>query len=388
MFKGKKILVVGASGFIGSRLIERLCFEHGDSEVYALVKDFSKISRIAIFSNLRIINANVLNDQELINATKNIDIAFYCVYGNSGSTAHQRIVNTKGLENVLKACLRNEVKRIVYLSTVSVYGNRRAAVIDETAPVRNDGSVYASSKIEAERIAHKYVSNFKLPIVIIQPTMVYGPYSPNWTIKYIDRLKNNQLYLIDGGGGLCNPVYIDNLIDAMFLCAFKDNILGKTYIISDNSALTWRNFYNYYMEIVGVNEIPDFNSEFLIKLKRKKMDLFFNLRGIMRSILKSKDLRRELNNYELIFRTKEFIKLAFPKNTPINFKQMHSLSENLDSRQLNSILADIPDIAQIKSYGIKTTFSISKAKKELGYNPRISIVEGMQKVKEWYYTLY
>src|SRR4029077_14151730 len=105
-------------------------------------------------------------------AIQGCDVVFHCAYGTSGSQKHRSWVNREGTRRVLEASRAAGVGRVVYLSTLMVYGQTTDGDLDETAPRRRFGNPYSDSKLEAERIA----LSSGLPVAVLQPTAVYRPY--------------------------------------------------------------------------------------------------------------------------------------------------------------------------------------------------------------------
>src|SRR5262249_61659020 len=112
-------------------------------------------------------------------AMRGVDYVVNCVWG-SGE------VNRLGTKNVLEAARQEGVKRLVHLSTISVFGDR-TGVIDEMTPLERSGSEYGDSKIDAEEMCWEYTRR-GLPIVVLRPTIVYGPFSENWTVEFAQRM--------------------------------------------------------------------------------------------------------------------------------------------------------------------------------------------------------
>ena len=104
------------------------------------------------------------------------EIIFHCAYGNGGDEEARRAVNIQGTGNVLEAALGQNVKRIVHLSTVAVYGwDTPEGELTEDSPKRPTAELYASSKRQAENLVNDYVHKHGVPAVILQPTAVCGP---------------------------------------------------------------------------------------------------------------------------------------------------------------------------------------------------------------------
>ena len=143
---------------------------------------------------------------------------FHCAYGSDGQDDSRRIVNAQGTRNVLDVALEHRIKRVVHTSTVTVYGNTPDGPLDESAPRQKTGFAYGDSKIEAEAAALSYVAR-GLSVAVVQPTVVYGPFGTTFTIKPLEQLKSGRVILVNGGDGLANLVYVDDVVSGMIAAA-------------------------------------------------------------------------------------------------------------------------------------------------------------------------
>src|SRR3954462_12358629 len=183
---GARGLVTGATGFIGGRLVERLVREEGAS-VRALVRNFANAPRIARFA-IEMIPGDLSSADVLERAAAGCDVVFHCAYGAQGTDAERRVVNVQGPERVLAAALAAGCRRVVHVSTMSVYGDPQHGDIDETATRRYTGSADGDRKIDGENLALGYWDR-GLSVAIVQPTVVYGPFGLTWTIKPLQQLQ-------------------------------------------------------------------------------------------------------------------------------------------------------------------------------------------------------
>ena len=341
--KNKTILVTGASGFIGGRIVERLCQNH-DCQVKALVHNLGHAARISRFK-IELIKGDVLDKKLMKQITRGVDYVIHGAVGNTADIKLNRQITVEGTRNIMQASLKNRVKRIIYFSTMSVYGyplSQRVNEKSEYKKVPNDN--YNQMKIEAEEIAKGYIKR-GLPLVILQPTQVYGPYSSTWTISPINELTNNQLLLVNEGQGLANPLYIHNLIDAVLLALTKKTALGETFIISDGKAMTWKKFYESYQKMLKKDSLPELN--------------YFN------------QLKWQILSWPI----KLAKKIGLPKpNFIVNkIKPLYQRARAINNWSKNRQLF----------FSSKTRFEITRAQKILGYSPRISFSQGMKLTKQW-----
>ena len=161
-----------------------------------LVRNLAGAARLARFP-VTVVRGDVTSPADLEAAVQGCDVVFHCAYGTSGSQKHRAWVNTEGTRRVLAAAQAAGVKRIVYLSTLMVYGQTDDGDLDETAPRRRFGNPYSDSKLEAERIA----LSSGLPVAVLQPTAVYGPWGGVWTETVLKSLRTGRQILINGGDG-------------------------------------------------------------------------------------------------------------------------------------------------------------------------------------------
>jgi len=349
--KELKILVTGATGFIGSRIVERLYFEYNNI-ARCLVRNCGKIASIARFKN-EIAYGDLLDYNSLSKATKGIDVVLHCAYGNTSDNNLNSKINVDGTENLCRASLKNNVKRFIYLSTVEVYGKNRPSHVDERTNTSYSGNSYADSKLEAEKICLKYRKDKSLPIVILRPPVVYGPYAPVWTIGVVNRIQNKGFSISDKFNGLCNPLYIDDLVEAIFLSIKQDNAVGEIFNISSGEKLTWNEYYTKYNEILSMPPLK--------KINQKGLKIYEILKKILNPFLKFLKLKFGDDILRLYYQMRE-------KGTIPNLKTF---------LQKGSLLED----AYI--YNCPSYYSIKKAKKKLGFQPNYKIDRGLKLVKQW-----
>jgi len=182
--KGKKILVTGAGGFIGSHLVESLIAS--GACVKALVfynrdNDWGNLEALSseIKSNIEVILGDIRDPDFCMKIVKDIDIIFHlaALIGIPYSYLSPRSyidTNVSGTMNVCQAALENNCEKIVHTSTSEVYGSAQYMPIDEAHPLQPQ-SPYSASKIGADSIALSYYYSFNLPLTIVRPFNVFGP---------------------------------------------------------------------------------------------------------------------------------------------------------------------------------------------------------------------
>jgi nucleoside-diphosphate-sugar epimerase len=349
--EGDKVLITGSSGFIGGRIAERLWIEFGIKS-RCLVHNFSNAARLGRLP-VKMISGDLLDRLSIEKAIADCDVVFHCAYGNTNDAQLNRSINEEGTKNLGEIALNSGVKRFVYLSSVAVYGSNPPKMVTEDTPVQFSNDEYGNSKIRAEKICNDLLKS-GLPVVIIQPTIVFGPFSPIWTIGAIKRVLVGGWEKIQSISGMCNAVYVDDLVDSLFLVTKVDKAFGETFIISGRSPITWNDFFGAYIELAGL-PAPRTVS------KREKI-VKSNVSNLLRTGV---NISRKFFNPKLV----DFYLLMQEKYPRL-------------TRSLDGLIRGGIKYNEINKFSRKTVYSIDKAKKILGYSPR-SFEEGMKVTGDW-----
>jgi nucleoside-diphosphate-sugar epimerase len=383
---GKKIFVTGGTGFVGGRLIERLSIECRAS-VRVLVQRLQRASRIARFP-IELVHGDVTDAQAVARAARDCDIIFHCAYGNSGTADRQRAVNVQGTRNVLNAAVTNGAKRLVHLSTVLVYGMTPDADVDERAPRKYLGDVYPDSKLDAEKLVMRYGETRGLPVSVLQPAEVYGPYASVWTENVLRRLRTERLILVNGGDGLCSPVYIDDLINAMMLAAVGERARGEAFLIAAERPVSWREFYGAFENMLGISSTVSMSgreAEAYYRASEKKMA------SLVTEGLRLVRCEAEVRDRLLRTREAQLLKSVATRLVPASIRRSlrraitkgGAAGRPVPSRSQSEKPVEPLDPLMIRLYETKTIFRIDKAKRLLEYEPQFSLEAGMRLTRRW-----
>lgn len=248
--QGKQVLVTGATGFLGGRLVERLALEWG-AHVRALVRNLSRAPRIGRFPVEMV--AGDIADQEAVNhAARGCEFLFHCAHEWRDEAADHKARAVNAAEVVARAALDAKASRLVHVSSFAVYGPGLADVLDETAPRQPTRNAYTLAKRSAEDVMRDYHRRHRLPVAVVQPTIVYGPFAGTWTAQPVLQLRNKRVVLLHGGSGICNAVYVDDVTEAMRLAAVRPEAVGEVFLVSGPEPVTWRAFYAAYERMLGI----------------------------------------------------------------------------------------------------------------------------------------
>ncbi|MBI2672986.1 NAD(P)-dependent oxidoreductase [Candidatus Woesearchaeota archaeon] len=326
------VLVTGANGFIGQHLVIGLLKK--GYKVSALVRKTSNIEELTSINdkNFKVIHGDVTDYASLLEATKNIDFVMHLagvIHPVNVDDSFYWNVNVKGTENVIKACVENKIKlkKFVHCSSVSCFGNLKDpdnTVLDESFPC-NPENIYGVTKYNSELVAFDLAKKYNIPLTAIRPGRVYGP--GDYSLKPLLKLIKKRLFF-HVGSDKCYmmPVYVDDLVNAFILAMENPNATGNAYIITGSDAITKREFTNIVAK------------ELNVKPNKLSFPKYFVIPSV--------------------YLLEKFF-LLFNKEPPISRKKLRFF---LSSRR----------------------YSIDKAKKELGYEPKENIINGMQKTIEWY----
>ncbi|MGY8681582.1 NAD-dependent epimerase/dehydratase family protein [Bradyrhizobium sp. UFLA05-153] len=230
----RQIAVLGASGFIGNRTVE-IFQRDGDVDVRPVVQRPSRAALPRRF-NLPIQIADALDTKSLTAAFEGCDSVIMAIAG-----APKTIV--RSIEPVYRAAMKSNVRRLIYLSSASVHGQAPAIGVDETTPLsKRQPIAYNNAKVVAEQQLWRLREIGRVEVVILRPGIVFGPRS-QWTGGVADEILNGTAYLTEGGWGVCNSIYVDNLIHAIKLALVTTNADGKAFLVGDAEAVTWRDLY-------------------------------------------------------------------------------------------------------------------------------------------------
>ena len=303
-------LVTGASGFLGSGLIHEWLSSR-DANVRALARNPKRLQRLAgLDLDLRL--GSIENDKIIDEAVNGCNIVYHCAHDFQVPEVNVRAAHLLGV-----ACLRHRVRRLVYVSSMCVYEPFPDGDLTEESPAKLCGSVYADNKLIVEEILLHYAAEHGLPVVILQPTIVYGAYSP-WTVNTVEVLRERRLVLPSDRPGLCNLVYVDDVVTVLLLAGTTPDIEKQRFLVSGPAPVTWVNYFREYEQILGIKSVTLMPS---------------------REIECAGSSQPDPNNSEL----------------PLLF----------------------PDAARLALYSAVTTVKIDKARKMLGYEPAFDFARGM-----------
>jgi dihydroflavonol-4-reductase len=246
-WKDRPVLVTGATGFIGSHLAERLVAE--GARVRVLVREPQKLIP-ALIDRVEVARGDLLQPACFASAVRGCEIVFHVAgwLGTPPSRDAAYTLNVTATQQLAEAARAAGAQRFIGTSSVAVYGPVKSGVVDETWPHWNVYA-YAETKSQGEPAAFATMTD-RFGVSVIRPAEVYGPRGGAWTTLPINLAKRGLPLLIGGGQGHSHPVYVENLVDAYLLAATRNEALGEAFTICDTD-IPWRDFYGRYAALVG-----------------------------------------------------------------------------------------------------------------------------------------
>lgn len=242
-----KILVTGATGFIGRYLVDGLVQQGHD--IYVLVRPTSD-RQLLSGKGVTFIEAD-LSDEKSLEVLKqySLDVIYHCAGLVEDKDLHKLYkMNVAGTDNICKYALEQRVKRVIYLSSVATVSGNEQVPLTEDLPY-SATNLYGLSKLEAESLVLEY-RRHGLPVVIMRPAMVYGEEEPHAFDKIMRLLQCRLLPVADGGIHKMHMVYIQNVVYALLLALSDDRFLLGTFFIADNEVLTQREVFSILSRVV------------------------------------------------------------------------------------------------------------------------------------------
>jgi len=320
----QRVFVTGATGFTGGHLCLRLA-ERG-YKVRALVRSPEKAASLAA-RGVEVFQGDLKDSESVVKATEGCATVYHiaATYRQEGVPDQEFWdVNVRGTQHALEAALRCGVERFVHCSTVGVHGHISHPPADETAPY-GPGDLYQETKLAGENLAREYFREKGLPGVVFRPTGIYGPGDMRF-LKLFRHVKSGRFHMIGSGEVYYHLTYIDDLVQGIILCGTKKEALGNIYILGGEKYVTLNEMVRTIAEILGV--------------------------GISRVRIPFWPV------YAAAFVCEKLCK-------PIG------MEPPLYRRRVDFFRKD-------------RAFDISKAKRELGFDPKVSVREGLTKTAEWY----
>jgi 2-alkyl-3-oxoalkanoate reductase len=320
-----KVLVTGGTGFTGKALVKRLV-DLGHEVVSLDYQEGLKTDEIRSWG-AKVIIGSVTDPAVVEQCMDGVDIVHHLAAAFREldvPNSYYDEVNVGGTKIVLKSAWNHKVKKFVYCSTCGVHGNVDHPPADENAPIQ-PGDYYQQTKYDAEPWVQSYQAQ-GLETTILRPTAIYGPGDPERFQMIFRRVNKGVFPMFGDGETLYHPLYIDNLVDALILAMEPGKGLGQAYLIADEEYVSIETLVRKTAQALGVEvKIPHY--------------------PILPLVVAGHVCEKLCKPFKIA--------------PPIFPRRVDWFRQN-------------------------RAFDISKAKRDLGYQPKIDLDEGLKRTGEWY----
>jgi nucleoside-diphosphate-sugar epimerase len=318
-----RIAITGGTGYTGGRLVARL--RAGGHDVVALARPSSK--RPAADPGVAWVEGDLSNPDSLARLVGGADAVVHvaAVYRTAGHPdSYYRDVNVGGTERLLEAAARAGVRRFVHTSTVGVHGDVRNPPADESASFE-PGDVYQETKAEAETLALRFHRERGLPVVVLRPGAIYGP-GETRLLKLFRAIARGRYAVVGSGRPHYHLVFIEDLLDGYELALAHPAAPGEAFIVAGPRSLSQTELAATVARHTGGRVLP---------------------------------FRIPVAPIHLAGDLCEAICVPFEVEPPLHRRRVDFWTKN-------------------------RSFSIEKARRVLGYAPRIDVDEGIALTAAWY----
>jgi len=320
-----KILVTGGTGFTGTHLTRRLLRD--GHEVVVVDNQPGLFAGELEQHGATTLIGSVADPRLIARAAEGCAVVYHLAAAfrkvNLPKGEYRR-TNVDGTRVVLEAAVRNQARKVVYCSTCGVHGNVTAWPADESAPIA-PADYYQATKYEGELVVREFVAR-GLPAVIVRPAAIYGPGDPERFVMLFRRVQSGRFPMFGDGRAHYHPLYIDNLVDAFLLAAASPRRGGEAYLIADERYYTLNELVTAIGQALGVH----------VTIRHYPFAPLWVAALLCEAVCK-----------------------PLPVEPPLFRRRVDWFRQN-------------------------RAFDIGKAARELGYQPKIGLAEGLARTARWY----
>ena len=239
-----QIAILGAGGFVGARLLEMSVLA-GRTDLIPVVRAFRSVARVA---NLGMTHrlGDASQPESLQRALAGCEVVVNLTTGDPAD-----ILRTT--QSIYRAAVASGERLLIHVSSATVYGQVEQPDLPDDAPPQLDHWMpYAREKGLAENFLRDRMAEQRLQIVVLRPGLIWGPRSP-WVIRPAVQLVDGSAYLVGDGGGICNLIYLDNLVRSIDAVVAHPRQISGFYNVADDETTTWREYYAALASGLGVD---------------------------------------------------------------------------------------------------------------------------------------
>ena len=323
-----RVLITGATGLLGGHLIKEL--QQRGEDIRALVLPVENADKLEK-QGVEVVRGDITDASTLEPAVQDVELIFHLagMMGIWRPLADYRVVNVTGSENLYKAAQKAGVRRYVHTSSHTVYGLGYGRFLTENDALRPDPDAYSLTKAEGDRLMRRLMLNSEVETVILRPGTFFGPGDRLHFGRMAQKMKDGKGVIIGRGDNALPFCYVTDVVQGFMMAAYHENAPGNVYNITNDRPLTQLEMFNAIADAVdGVR--PTRHLPYL--------PIYYG------SIVAEKVVAR-------VTRTKPIV------------------------TQLGAMM-----------FGSDNRHSVEKARRELGYEPKVDLRTGITLAAEWFNT--
>jgi nucleoside-diphosphate-sugar epimerase len=239
-----RVLITGASGFIGRALCERFAADGFEVRGVDVAADPAR----------GVVAGDVGAPGAWQDHAAGCDLVLHTAAIVSMRGTDPRAVwrvNALGTKHVLDAAARGGAARVVHLSSVTVFGFAFPDGVDESYPTEPNGVPYVDTKVASEALVLRAHAAGDVACAIVRPGDVYGPRSRPWTLLPVQEIRRRRFVLPARGRGIFSPIFIDDLVDGIALAATHQDAAGGVFTLTDGRGVTTAEFFGHHARMLG-----------------------------------------------------------------------------------------------------------------------------------------
>ncbi len=225
--------------------------EQGE-EVFALTRPGAQMGHLSHLP-VHIVPGDLGDLAALSAAVRDVSCIFHCAACATDWAPKETFfrANVLGTQNLLAAAREaDNLERFVHISTCDVYGYPRVPC-DESHPLIDTGLPYNQTKCLAEAAVWKAQADFGLPMTILRPATIYGPRGKDFVVQVADMLRQGLMLKIDSGSAPGGWAYVDNVVDAVLLASSREEAVGEAFNVADGTGATWAEYLDAFSAELG-----------------------------------------------------------------------------------------------------------------------------------------
>jgi nucleoside-diphosphate-sugar epimerase len=323
------VLVTGASGFLGSHLVEVLLARGEQPRVLVRPDDDGS----ALDSRKVDVRRGDVVDRAAVRAAmRGVDRVVHCaaLTGPWGPEAEYERTNVRGLETMVRGALAAGARRFVHVSSITVHGNDVGGEVDESAPLREESNPYSRSKVAGERLLERMIREDGAPVTVVRPGWIYGPRDTASFARLAQMIDKRQMIMVGSGENHLPLIYVRDAAQGVILASEGPQAVGRAYLLVNDELVTQRQFITVLAAELGAPP----------PARRIPYRLALTLAGLAEDVGRLTGRRPPVMRYGM------------------------------------------------QLLGGENRFVIRRARDDLGFSPQVNLVEGIRRSVEWYRATY